>query len=133
MTLRGLLSGASVWSADAARRAQLVYDAWKQDAEGVDEMYGAGGICDDIAEALVEALTKAGLDAFTFHYEQDNHTVAIARIGGHTVEVDIPMSLYETGGWYSYRKREGVRFTAQHVVTTVLGPETLFDEMLEES
>lgn len=132
MTLRGLLSGNS-WRADAARRVQRIYDAWEQDAEGVDEQYGTGGICDAVAEVLVDALTDAGIDAFTFHYEQDNHTVAIALLNGRTVEVDIPLHLYETGSWYNYKKREGVRFTASHVTVIDLGAAATFAEMAEES
>lgn len=91
------------------------------------------GICDDVAAALVDALQAAGVDAFTHHYEQDNHTVAIALMDGRTVEVDIPLHLYETGSWYSYKKREGVRFVPSHITIVELGPAAEFEQLAEES
>lgn len=131
--LSGILSGADGWRADAVRRVQAVYDAWEQDADGFDEMYGGGGICDDVAGALVDALQAAGFEAATLHYEQDNHTVALAQMQGRTVEVDIPLHLYESGSWYSYKKKLGVRFTTAHITVVDLGDLTLFDQLLEES
>ena len=129
--LSGLLNGVETWRADAVQRVQLVYDAWEQDEDGFDEVYGGGGICDDVAAALVDALQAAGVEAATYHYEQDNHTVALARLHGRTVEVDIPLHLYESGSWYSYTKKPGVRFSSAHITVVELGPAEVFDEMAE--
>ncbi len=109
-----------------AAAAQQVYDQWEQDAEGNDVEYGSGGICDGIAEAMVDVLSTAGLEAGTVHYEQDNHTVAVAEIHGRFYEVDIPLGLYERGGWYNYQKISGVHFTARDVEVVEL-PESPFD------
>ncbi len=127
--LGGLLGGS--WRAAAVRKAQAIYDAWEQDEEGFDEVYGGGGICDDIAGALVDALQEAGFDAYTHHYEQDNHTVAIALMDGRTVEVDIPLHLYESGSWYSYTKKPGVQFSTQHITVVDMGDAELFEELGE--
>lgn len=131
----GILGAASIqrWMEDACEAAQSVYDDWQQDAEGVDEMYAEGGICDDVAASLANALTSAGFEAMTFHYEQDNHTVAIAKMSGKTVEVDIPLSFYERGSWYKYAKVTGYIFRPEHIIITPLGDEAEFDRMLAEA
>lgn len=131
--LSGVMTGGEpAWKRKAAALAQQVYDAWEQDEEGVDDVYGGGGICDDVANGLADALMKAGYEATTHHYEQDNHTVAIAKMDGKTVEVDIPLHIYERGGWYNYTKVPGVKFTPDMVTVVPLGPESLFDEMLDD-
>ncbi|MFZ2152057.1 MAG: hypothetical protein WAV09_03055 [Minisyncoccia bacterium] len=119
------------WKTQAAREAQEIYDAWEQDADGMDDEYGGGGICDNIAGALADALTAAGIDAFTFHYENENHTVAIAMIAGGTVEVDIPLQLYERGSYYSYTKVKGFKFGPEHIFLTPLGGPEVFEELGE--
>lgn len=129
--LAGVLTNG--WKAGACERVQQIYDMWEQDADGVDEVYGGGGICDNVATALVEALQAAGHDAFTLHYEQDNHTVAVALMDGRTVEVNIPLHLYERGSWYSYKKVEGVRFAPQHITVIELGGPDEFERLQEES
>lgn len=116
-----------LWKVQAAAAAQAVYDSWLQDEEGFDEVYGGGGICDDVADAVAGVLSDAGYEATTFHYEQDNHTVVIAKMDGKTVEVDIPLHIYETGGWYSYRKVPGVVFTPEHITILPVGSEEAFD------
>ena len=90
--------------------AQVVYDEWSQDEEGYDEEVGSGGICDGIAEAMVDVLTTAGIEAVTVHFESDNHTVTAALVDGRTYLIDIPLWNYETGGWYNYKKIPGVTF-----------------------
>ena len=94
--------------------AQDVYDAWEP------ENYAGGGICDDIAEAVADVLIEHGYDAGTFHFEQDNHTVATVTVDGKHYEVDIPMWVYEWGSWYSYTKIPGVTFVPADVVVMEL-------------
>lgn len=129
--LAGLLVGSENWKQVAVARAQEVYDAWQQDPDGIDEVYGAGGICDDIAQALADSLVDAGFEAFTFHYESDNHTVAVALMQDRTVEVDIPLHIYEIGSWYNYKKRLGVQFTASQITLVELGGRDQFESMQE--
>ncbi len=35
-----------------AKAAQSVYNDWAPDEEGIDEIYGGGGICDDISREI---------------------------------------------------------------------------------
>lgn len=129
--LSGVLSGGEPsWKKKAAAGAQEVYDDWTQNEEGWDEMYGGGGICDNVALALVDALNEAGIPAFSHHYEDENHTVAIAQMGEYTVVVDIPFGCYETGSWYRYKKIPDVTFTPDMVTITRIGPKSLYDELL---
>ena len=130
--LRALLGDFMDWKQQAVAQVQEIYDAWEQDDEGIDEQYGGGGICDDVADAVATAMMDAGFEAFTHHYEQDNHTVTIARMGGQTFEIDIPLHIYEKGSFYNYTKIPGVTFTTKMITVVPLGDEALFDEMSEE-
>ena len=120
------------WKEQAIRASQKIYDEWEQDEDGLDAEYGGGGICDDIADALATALNENGIDAFTFHYEQENHTVAIALIAGGTVEVDIPLQRYERGSYYNYTKVPNYVFDAEHITMTPLGGPEVFEELSEQ-
>lgn len=122
----------SDWRDVAVERVQAIYDAWTQDEDGMDDEYGGGGICDDVADAIATAMQEEGIEAGPFHHEQDNHTVVIAKLEGQTVEVNIPLHLYEKGGWYSYTKIEGVTFTPEFITIIPLGDEAMFDTYFDE-
>lgn len=126
------MSDVPAWKEQAIREAQEIYDAWEQDADGQDFMYGGGGICDAIAGALAGALSAHGIEASIFHYENENHTVAIALLAGGTVEVDIPMGLYERGSYYSYKKIKGVTFRASDITMAPMGGPEVFEELSGE-
>lgn len=100
-----------------ARAAQKVYDGWGQDEDGDDD-YGGGGICDSVANALSEVVARA-LDDVTITdggQDGDDHAFIVVLTDTEAVAVDIPPDVYETGGGYSWTKREGVRFDAGDVV-----------------
>ncbi len=120
------------WKAEAVKGAQEIYDAWDQDESGYDEEYGAGGVCDSIAEALAGALIAEGVEAFTFHYEQDNHTVVIALMDDRTVEVNIPLTIYERGSYYTYKKVPGVQFKEADITMTDIGGPEVFEELSDQ-
>lgn len=94
--------------------AQAVYDDWDQDDEGWSDHFGhEGGICDAIAEAICDSLIKAGIDSFTISAsvgEQHVWSIAIDREKKEAVSVDISPYVYETGGGYVWKKRQGVVF-----------------------
>lgn len=107
---------------EIAERAQVVYDDWEQDEEGACDEYGCGGICDTIADEIVDVLDRAGIDARSQHDDSENHTSVLARLPDGIYGVDIPPSVYETGEWYVYKKRSGVVFDESDVIV-----EKIFD------
>ena len=44
--------------------AQKEYDDWAQDEDGMDEVLGTGGICQDIAEKIASILSQHGHQIF---------------------------------------------------------------------
>ena len=102
-----------------AKAAQRVYDEW--DPAGEFDEYGGGGICDDVADAICDVLRESGVeDVTTYHVFDDNHTVAIALMPDGVWEVDVPSGVYETGGWYKYKRRPGVEIGVDDVAVTKL-------------
>lgn len=95
-----------------AAAAQNVYDQWDQDQEGIDDVYGGGGICDDIADAFCTILQNHNLDCTTQYNEYDTHTSTyVSDHETHTVyNVDIHPSHYEKGYGYNWTKIPNVQF-----------------------
>jgi hypothetical protein len=93
--------------------AQGVYNEWEQDEEGYDEMYGGGGICDDVAEAMVNVVhSNTNFGAFHLYNESDCHT-SIYIYDSTTKEcynVDISPYHYENGTAYTWKKIPDVQF-----------------------
>lgn len=104
--------------AQLAAAAQVVYDDWQQDESGYDEQYGTGGICDDVADAMLGVLADAGIDGISVFYEYDHHRVAMVAVVEGVYEVDIPHHLYERGSFYTWQKVPGVTFDADDVALT---------------
>lgn len=109
---------------EMARAAQEKYDEWEQDDDGMDAMLGAGGLCQDIAEALAEVLDSHGVDASTVSSSVgDQHVWVVARAADGVYTVDIEPRVYETGSGYVWRKRPGVRFKPQDIDVTLIDPD----------
>lgn len=110
MTLRALVP-------ELAEAAEAVWGGWEQDENGFDEVLGAGGICQDIASAMIDAMSAAGIEhAIAVHAAVgENHVFVVALLDDGVYEVDIPPSVYETGSGYVWKKRQDARF----------GPETV--------
>lgn len=102
---------------EIAVAAQKVYDEWEQDEEGFDPELGSGGICDQVSEAIgsVIAGRLEGVDVTEGGQEGDDHSWVIAYNDTEAYGVDIDPGVYETGGGYSWRKREGVTIRPDHV------------------
>lgn len=97
--------------AELAAAAQEVYNAWEQDEEGNDEEYGGGGICHDIADAMVGVLDRHGIEAHSVSQSiGDVHVYVIAKLADGVYSVDIPPGTYEIGSAYTWRKKKGVVF-----------------------
>lgn len=96
---------------DIAMAAQGVYNEWGQDEDGHDEVYGSGGICDDIAEKICDVISeKLGYSCTHFYNEYDCHTSAYVfdEENEILIMVDIPFGYYETGGGYTWKKIKDV-------------------------
>ena len=101
-----------------ARHIQKIYDEWNQNAEGEDEEYGTGGICDAISEEIIDLVISAQPFPLTAHeggQEGDDHSWIIVYTDTEVYGVDIPSHVYERGGGYSWKKIPNVTFDASDV------------------
>ena len=98
--------------------AQAVLDAWEPDEEGYDEVYGSGGACDDVADAMADVVIGAGLVPHQGGQDGDDHAFLIVTTEDNQQphRLDIPPGVYETGGGYNWQKRDGVRLSPRDVV-----------------
>lgn len=91
------------------KAAQAVLDAWEQDEDGWDEDLGSGGACDEIAEAISSVISSLdGVELTDGGHDGDDHAWVIAYDNEYAYGIDIHPSVYESGGGYSWTKREGV-------------------------
>jgi len=98
--------------------AQEVYNEWEQDHEGYDEMYGSGGICDDIADKMCDVVTSnSDYGCFTRYSEYECHTSIYVYDTANRIlmHVDISPYNYETGGGYTWKKIPDVKFQPEMV------------------
>jgi len=117
-----------------ALAAQSAYDQWEQDDEGMDELLGAGGICQDIAEEIAGVLNLSGIDAGTVSQSVgDQHVYAIAKLADGVYEVDISPGWYESGSGYQWKKKPGVKFDPSMIsVFRISGDPSDFEQMMED-
>lgn len=96
-----------------AAAAQNIYDAWSQDE---NDDFG-GGICDEIAREIsgIIAANIADVELDEYGHEGDDHAAVIATRGNEQYLIDIPPSVYETGGGYNWTKRVGVTFSPDDI------------------
>ena len=120
-------------SGELAAAAQAVYDDWMQDDDGMDEVYGAGGICHDIADRIVSVLSEKGVDAVSVPAAVgENHVFAVAALADGVWSIDIPPNVYEAGGGYVWRKLPDVTFSPEHLDFFRISPEALTGDQLSE-
>jgi hypothetical protein len=101
-----------------AQAAQAVVDEWEQDEEGMDEELGGGGVCDRVSEAMqgVVADQLEGVEFTEGGQPGDDHAYFIVYDEDEAFAVDIPPSVYETGGGYSWKKRQDAQIEPSDVV-----------------
>lgn len=124
MTYAGMLPGSPAGFAEVlalrpalAEAAKAIYDGWCQ-VDGYDVEFGAGGICHEIADALVDRLSSAGFEhSLTVHTTiGENHVFTLCLIEGDGVySIDIPPGVYEIGGGFVWKKRDNASFDADVV------------------
>ena len=116
-----------------ASAAKKVYDNWQQE-DGYDEQYGAGGICDDIAEAFCNVIQdNTSYQCQTIYNEHDCHTAAYAWSSKEECyQIDINPYYYEKGFGYTWKKIEGRDFPETVVIIEPTNYELVFGETDEE-
>ena len=114
-----------------AQAAQSIYDAWEQDEEGFAEMYGGGGICDDIAKIMCDVIDKnTSFGSFYLYNEYDYHTSIYVYDNGtkECCNVDISPYYYEEGAAYTWKKIPEVEFISSMVSIRRVDYEDYIDE-----
>jgi hypothetical protein len=113
-----LKSEIQAMAGELAAAAQQELDEWAPNQDGYDEELGYGGACDAISRRLSDVIMNKveGVDLSDGGWEGDDHAYLLCSRGGESVVVDIPPSLYERGGGYSWRKIEGVKLEGRDVV-----------------
>jgi len=117
-----------------ATAAQKVVDEWQLDEDGLDPELGAGGICDRIADSILDTIYGHldGVEAALGAPEGEDHQWVVASDGYLAFVIDIPSRAYETGGGYSWKKIEGAEISVQDVVIEPIDLE-LAQDLLKES
>lgn len=102
--------------------AQNIYDEWQQDEKTLDdEELGAGGICDQIAEAIGGIIAteiedvELDVELDEYGHEGDDHAAVTVSRDGESYVVDVPHNLYESGSGYVWHKIQNVRFNPEDV------------------
>jgi len=91
------------------KAAQKEYDEWDQSDETYgDPEVGHGGICHLIVDAMIDELTD--FDATSLSLDSEVHVVGIVKLEEGIFELDIPYSIYEKGGGYTWKKIPNVVF-----------------------
>jgi hypothetical protein len=118
---------------ELASAAQAVYDEWDQDAEGHDEEYGGGGICHEVADAMVEVLGRHGIESQSVSQSiGEVHVYVVAKVKDGVYTVDILPGTYEKGSAYTWSKIPGVKFDANDVdISQIDADPNRFEEYLE--
>lgn len=100
-----------------AAAAQKVVDEWQLDEEGLDPELGTGGICDRVADAIIDTIYRLGdIEATLGAPEGEDHQWVVASDGKEAFVIDIPPGVYETGGGYSWKKIEGAEIGPRDIV-----------------
>ena len=113
------------------KAAQKQYDEWDQDEDGYDHEVGSGGIYHLIVDAMLDVLND--FDATSLSLDSEVHVIGIVKLEEGVFELDVPYSLYEKGGGYTWKKIPNVVFEPSDIVISRISsdPED-FDEYTKE-
>lgn len=105
-----------------AAAAQKAYDDWQQNEEGYDEELGGGGICDVIADDMMDILYHHKINNLQLQHSDQPHAYLIGKFKEGIFTIDIPYYVYESGGGWSWKKKPNVKFDESHVEIYMLDP-----------
>ncbi len=94
--------------------AQQIYDEWNDEE--------SGGICDQIAQEIAGIIASKieNIELDDYGHEGDDHAAVVVKRGDKAYLVDIPHSIYEIGGGYSWKKIPNVKFSPKDIIITRL-------------
>lgn len=102
---------------DIVKAAQDVYDDWDEE----DETMNGGGICHEIASAIVSVLDSYDIESTTVSQSVGEvHVFVAAKTDEGVFIVDIPPHIYEEGSGYSWSKIPNVKFEEDDVVIDMM-------------
>lgn len=102
--------------------AQQAYNEWNQNEEGYDEELGTGGICQIVADEMLDVLHSHGIYNVQTQCSDDPHVYLIGKFKEGIFTIDIPYHVYESGGGWSWKKKPDVKFDVHHVIVWRLDP-----------
>lgn len=114
-----------------AAAVQRVLNEWQPDESGFDPVLGTGGACDEVTDAMVDVICDFvdGVTVLEGGHEGDDHAWLIVVDDRDAVGVDVPPSVYETGGGYSWTKIEGAEVEPSDVMLFSLIREDVVDRL----
>jgi len=110
------VSKAKALSSKLAKAAQEVYDDWSQDEKGYDSEVGYGGICHLIVDKMLPILDKAGIECSSVSSSHEQHVYIAAKFSEGVFTIDVPHSIYEKGGGFTWKKIPGIKFDSSDIV-----------------
>ena len=96
---------------------QKIYNDWNQDEDGLDVVFGGGGICDEISKEISDIIVQNIPNVETTDGGQpgDDHSWVIAFNSKEAYHIDISPNVYEVGSGYRRKKRKNVIFQPNHI------------------
>lgn len=99
-----------------AKAAQDEYDGWVLNDKGYDEEVGGGGICHLIADSMGNVLNSLGIEYSSVCATDEQHVYLVGKFSEGVYIIDIPYSIYETGGGFSWKKIPNIKFDTTDIV-----------------
>lgn len=93
--------------------AQRIYDNWD---ESDRDTYAGGGICHIIADAICDVMWNIGIECTTVSCSYEQHVYVAVKVEEGVYTIDIPYSIYETGGGFNWQKNPDIKFDTRDVV-----------------
>jgi predicted GNAT family acetyltransferase len=94
-------------------KVQKTYNDWD---EGDIDTFAGGGICHFIADDICSVLSEHNIECTTVSCSHEQHVYVAGKFIEGIFSIDIPYSIYETGGGFSWKKIPNIKFEPADVV-----------------